>query len=266
MNGYVLEKARELREGVAPDDVACAAEAAGEGAAFGVVEETIGDADMVSSAVPGASSDHRIVARSWSCPGWIVGWRVFIIGLVVEVTDPFPDIASHIVQAVAIGGVAARLCCIGVVAGGIVIEFGAVCCARFTYRGFIPPGVVLAFQAAAGGFLPLGFGGQAPPPPFTVSLGFLPIGIQHRVIGVLRVVVIGDVRVGRSRIRRCYGVADACIHANGVLAVGDLVLVYVKGIQRDGVNRLLVGTAACAAHLEWAFRHQRHRDAAIIYK
>ncbi len=104
----------------------------------------------------------------------------------LPVTDPFPDIAGHVVEAIAVGGelldrpVAAEAVQDAVLVGeGALPEVGLVDPAG---DQLFPPGVASPFESAAGGVLELRLCGQPGALPVAVGIGVLSMEVHNGVI------------------------------------------------------------------------------------
>src|SRR5262249_38690420 len=103
----------------------------------------------------------------------------------VPVGGPFPDVAGHVVEAVAVGGEG----CHG--SGAAEAVGGAVPVGKMPLpdvgpplpprRELVPPDIALPVQAAAGRELPLRLGRQALAGPASIGGGILPGDVDHRM-------------------------------------------------------------------------------------
>ena len=142
-------------------------------------------------AVKHATLHHICRPGGWH--GGVVRPDVWIIGVVIvkcgPISHPFKHVACHIHHSIWTSalGIAANL---GGVASKIVIV------QQCTGRIHISPQVHARIAATPGGFLPLSLGRQALAHPGAVIVGIVPRDVDHQVIGVSGVLVIGKA-VGR---------------------------------------------------------------------
>src|SRR5262249_4516914 len=96
----------------------------------------------------------------------------------VPVAAPLPDVAGHVVQAVAVGRERLhRRGALVAVPGRVLpreLALPAVALRLLLREGLVAPGVGLAFQTAPGGELPFRLGRQSLPGPLRISNGVVP--------------------------------------------------------------------------------------------
>ena len=104
----------------------------------------------------------------------------------VPVAHPVPNIATHVVQAVTIGGKThhRRGSHKSIFLGVFVGKISGPCIGHELAIAleFITPRIALAFKPTARGEFPLGFGGQTLAGPFRISIRIVPRHLHHRVL------------------------------------------------------------------------------------
>src|SRR5262245_42354997 len=213
-----------------------------------------------------AAAAHDFVRARWRAGGILAGTEAIVISF-VPVVSPFPNIPSHIEKSIAVRrqGPDSR-CAERIIGMGLISGF--VRGARF--GGFIATHTESCFspwklgpiQTAARRLLPFCFGRQAFPDGFAIRIGIEPCHVVNRIpLLTLRDFAGGPL----PRFRALRRVRNA-----SVLFVAHLVLVQVKGVDRnlvrrcsvlaialipaDGVNK----EEACPPHPEFTRWNQRH--------
>lgn len=124
---------------------------------------------------------HGVFAVGWT--GWVEGGTLSVIIGTIPIRTPFPDVAGHIVESVAIGRKGAdRGDAFVAVRGVIFVGKFTLPNVRLPVIGFhsFAPHEGLAIKAAAGGVFPFRFRGETFAGPFGVGGGIFPTNMDDR--------------------------------------------------------------------------------------
>jgi hypothetical protein len=192
------------------------------------------DANVVLIAIPTAPTQHPIITNG--CSKRVAFWRNAIVVTLVPVTHPFKHIASHIHHAIR-----ARTCRETAHPTGIVhAKAGVVSRIIVSSRAvcwLVAPRILARVTRSARRLLPFGFAGKSLASPGSIVAGVIPRDIDHRIVGIFGIAIIGRPSVGRVISWWCAG---SSIYALGVLGIGYFILIDIVSIQVDGVQGLLI--------------------------
>ena len=244
--------------------------ATGEGISTGTGRAAEWGIDEVLRVPKTTALRNAIISRGGSLR--VLLRRLAVIIPSIHIRYPFPDIPGHVQRPV-------RACSgrITTHSGGIanavihhVIRETSVICQAAAREG-VSPRVQIGVDAA-GGFLPFSLGGQAPPGPLAVGLGFERRDVIDRVIVVIWIAIIGIPRVGSRKSR---WLANPGLHTQGIHRIGHFGFIHPEAVQYNLVRRRCVGIPTTPArdsrfltfchylfdgdsHRKGAFRHEDH--------